>query len=163
MIRPKLEVTPIGFIHGLNNEIPLLMSFHDRFSRGSLLTVCWSSGVVSYIPLEFDSKANQSMYMSGTPRSLTSFCVVSPNLKNPLNPNSTPHKRTPFSESKGIHFHPNNSVLSPKRPLLFTTISKPDFNSFEWIKFKSNILKLFNIYRNFNYNKFLIFNSNLKF
>ncbi|CAG2162613.1 unnamed protein product [Oppiella nova] len=129
VIRPNLEMTPIGFVHGLPQEIPLHISFNDSFRSGSLLTVCWNSGVVSYIPLQFDSKTNKSMYTSGTPRSLTSFCVASPNRS--ITSNNTSLRGTPLRPSKVlssplIHFTPNDSVLSPKRPLLFTTFTKRD-------------------------------------
>jgi hypothetical protein len=120
-------MSPIGFVHGLKGEKPLLMSFHDRFTKGSLLTVCWNSGIVSHIPLEFDSKANKSMYSNGTPRSLTSFCISSPNSKNSLNTNSTPLRGTPLKQSNKsplIQLNSNDSVLSPKRPLLYTTLTK---------------------------------------
>ena len=131
VIRPNLEMTPIGFVHGLPSEIPLHISFNNSFRNGSLLTVCWNSGVVSYIPLQFDSKTNKSMYTSGTPRSLTSFCVASPNRSITSNNSSlrgTPLRPSKVLNSPLIHFTPNDSVLSPKRPLLFTTLTKRDFS-----------------------------------
>lgn len=74
-----LELTPIGFIHGSKGEKPTLIAFHDYYKHGSLLTVCWSSGTISYIPLQYDNfKPNQSVIKNGTPRRLTSFCLSSP-------------------------------------------------------------------------------------
>ncbi|XP_054154408.1 aladin-like [Oppia nitens] len=126
VIRSNLEVTPIGFIHGVSTEIPLVLTFHNTFRSGSLLTICWNSGVVSYIPLQFDSKANKSMYTKGTPRPLTSFCVTSPNVS--IQSHGTSFRGTPFRMSTTFnspvnHLNPNDSVLSPKRPLLFTQLA----------------------------------------
>lgn len=122
IIRPNLEISPIGFVHGLSAEIPLLISFHDYFKSGSLLTVCWNSGVVSYIPLLFDTKSKKSLYSNGTPRSLTSFCS-SPH--STISHNSTPVKRSSVNSSL-LQFAPNDSVLSPRRPLLFSSLAKLD-------------------------------------
>ncbi|XP_015789684.1 aladin [Tetranychus urticae] len=102
-----LELSPIGFIHGLSGEKPILISFHDYFKHGSLLTVCWSSGIVSNIPLYYDNnKTNQSVIKNGTPRRLTSFCL------------STPISGKSSLNSPALSF----SIASPRETSLFTQL-----------------------------------------
>lgn len=48
---PVFEVFPCGFVSGPPGEEAQLISFYDGFNCGSLLTVCWSSGLVSHVPL----------------------------------------------------------------------------------------------------------------
>uniref|UniRef100_V5I152 Putative aladin n=2 Tax=Ixodes ricinus TaxID=34613 RepID=V5I152_IXORI len=50
---PMLEVSPCGFISGPHGEHAQLLSFYNGFEGGSLLTVCWSNGVVSHVPLYY--------------------------------------------------------------------------------------------------------------
>ncbi|XP_064408544.1 aladin isoform X1 [Latimeria chalumnae] len=50
---PIFELLPCGFIQGECNTHPQLISFHPNFSKGALLTVCWSSGRVTHIPFYF--------------------------------------------------------------------------------------------------------------
>ncbi|XP_013779615.1 aladin-like [Limulus polyphemus] len=52
-IKPLLELSPCGFIRSPERETPQLLSFHGSFERGALLTVCWSSGKISNIPMLF--------------------------------------------------------------------------------------------------------------
>ncbi|XP_064647659.1 aladin-like isoform X2 [Lineus longissimus] len=55
-LHPVLEVVPCGFVQGQVGEIPNVISFQPRFAHGAVLTVVWSSGRVSFIPLYFVSE-----------------------------------------------------------------------------------------------------------
>lgn len=57
-IEPVLELIPCGFIRGLSGEVPQQICFQPKFLDGALLTVVWSSGRVSYIPMYFISRAH---------------------------------------------------------------------------------------------------------
>lgn len=50
---PTFEMFPIGFVSGPHGESAQLISFYNGFENGSLLTVCWSSGLVSHVPLYY--------------------------------------------------------------------------------------------------------------
>ncbi|XP_038044503.1 aladin-like isoform X2 [Patiria miniata] len=52
-LEPVLEVIPSGFVRGEPGQKPELISFQPNFRQGALLTVCWQSGKVSFIPLMF--------------------------------------------------------------------------------------------------------------
>lgn len=52
-VKPVLEIHPLGFVRGLPTESVQLMSFHDNFQQGALLTVCWNSGRIANIPFIF--------------------------------------------------------------------------------------------------------------
>ncbi|XP_022099900.1 aladin-like isoform X2 [Acanthaster planci] len=52
-LEPVLELIPSGFVRGEPGQIPELIAFKPNFRQGALLTVCWQSGEVSYIPLMF--------------------------------------------------------------------------------------------------------------
>lgn len=52
-VSPVLEITPCGYIRGVNSAIPYHISFQPRYDNGALLTVVWSSGTVTYVPLYF--------------------------------------------------------------------------------------------------------------
>ncbi|XP_023223058.1 LOW QUALITY PROTEIN: aladin-like [Centruroides sculpturatus] len=54
-VKPILEIHPLGFVRGLPTESVQLMTFHDHFYQGALLTVCWSSGRIVNIPFFFVS------------------------------------------------------------------------------------------------------------
>ena len=106
-----LEFSAIGFIHGLKGEKPFLIFFHDYFKHGSLLTICWSSEVISYIPLQYEPKqSGSSINVNGTPRSLTSFCI------------STPNSGRPSTSSPYVS---RDSVLSPRETMLFSRMRTP--------------------------------------
>lgn len=50
---PIFEIRPCGFITGYSEELPLAVSFLPNFGKGALLMVCWSTGMLSQIPLLF--------------------------------------------------------------------------------------------------------------
>ncbi|XP_065053268.1 aladin-like [Rhopilema esculentum] len=52
-LEPVFEILPCGFVTGHPSETPLAISFLPNFNKGALLLVCWSSGMVSQIPLLF--------------------------------------------------------------------------------------------------------------
>lgn len=122
--KPNLEISPIGFIHGLPNEIPLCMDFHLAFKSGALLTVCWDSGYVSHIPLQYtpNSKKPKSTVNDhpSSPRSLTSFCMSSPTNENSFiwaSPDNSILNATK-------KFRNQDSIISPRRPVLFSSFSE---------------------------------------
>ena len=57
-IGPVLNITPIGFIRGPPNNLPLLVSFRPRCESGATLLVVWNSGYVSLIPFDYSSRTN---------------------------------------------------------------------------------------------------------
>ncbi|XP_070565032.1 aladin-like [Ptychodera flava] len=52
-LKPVFEIMPCGFVKGYPGDIPQLISFQPKFNKGALLTVCWLSGRVSFVPLYF--------------------------------------------------------------------------------------------------------------
>ncbi|XP_062485133.1 aladin isoform X1 [Pezoporus occidentalis] len=52
---PVFELLPCGFLRGERDAQPQLIAFHPCFDQGALLTVCWSTGTISHIPLFFIS------------------------------------------------------------------------------------------------------------
>ncbi|XP_041479263.1 LOW QUALITY PROTEIN: aladin-like [Lytechinus variegatus] len=52
-LTPTLQLIPSGFVRGEPGEVPELISFKPNFNRGALLTICWHSGKVTFIPLLF--------------------------------------------------------------------------------------------------------------
>ena len=122
--KPNLEISPIGFIHGLPNEIPLCIDFHLAFKSGSLLTVCWNTGYVSHIPLQYtpNSKKSKSALAEqpSSPRSLTSFCMSSPANEQSF------HWASPENSFSNIikRFRNQDSILSPRRPVLFSSFGE---------------------------------------
>lgn len=48
-----LEVTPCGLVQGEVTSVPHHISFQPKYDNGALLTVVWSTGNVTYIPLHF--------------------------------------------------------------------------------------------------------------
>jgi aladin len=52
-LKPILELVPCGFIRGHAGEIPNIISFQPKVKTGALLTVIWSSGRLSHIPMYF--------------------------------------------------------------------------------------------------------------
>ncbi|CAH1788749.1 unnamed protein product [Owenia fusiformis] len=64
-LHPVLEIMPCGFIKGKDGELPNDISFQNEFKDGALLTVVWSSGRVSHIPLIYihsDQVNNEHMH-----------------------------------------------------------------------------------------------------
>ncbi|RWS15000.1 aladin-like protein [Dinothrombium tinctorium] len=120
-VKPNLEISPIGFIHGLQSEVPVVMNFHPAFKKGSLLSVCWSSGYVSHIPFEYTPNSKQNGLSHNTPRCLTSFCVASPSRNSSL---CSPLKD--LSNTSPLTFKSRDSVLSPRKPLLFSRVENGD-------------------------------------
>lgn len=129
-IKPSLEITAIGFIHGLRDELPLCYSFHYAFKSGALLTVCWSSGYVSHIPLQYaqNDKANrtlnQSQFNATNVRSLTSFCmnqIMSDENASFIQPNTSTMNVTK-------KYLTQDSVISPRKPMLFTSFNENQEN-----------------------------------
>lgn len=158
LIRPTLHVIPIGYLHGIDGERPLIIAFHDAFGRqnldanksshnnlsiakdknfgisrkGSLLTIVWSSGVVSnipfqYIPSSMERQINNvtspaASIRSSTPRSLTKICTTSPNVsKFPLSPITSQNASASF---RAASFLSSDSIISPRKPTLFTASFK---------------------------------------
>ena len=129
-IKPSLEITSIGFIHGLREEIPLCYSFHYAFKSGALLTVCWSSGYVSHIPLQYNQNdkanrtLNRSQFNATNVRSLTSFCmnqILSDENTSFIQPNSSTMNVTK-------KYLTQDSVISPRKPMLFTSFNENQEN-----------------------------------
>ncbi|XP_014677687.1 PREDICTED: LOW QUALITY PROTEIN: aladin-like [Priapulus caudatus] len=56
-VRPVVDVTPCGLVGGEPGESPRAIAFRPGFQKGALLTVCWSSGRVSFVPMFFVSSA----------------------------------------------------------------------------------------------------------
>ncbi|KAM6394891.1 LOW QUALITY PROTEIN: aladin [Rhynochetos jubatus] len=52
---PVFELLPCGFLRGERDAQPQLLAFHPGFGKGALLTVCWSTGTISHVPLLFVS------------------------------------------------------------------------------------------------------------
>lgn len=147
-VRSILEIEPLGYIHGKPGEKPLAMDFHDSYKRGSLLTICWSSGLVSHIPFAYEtqgalaknrtldlSRTRNNCSASSTPRNLTSYCR-SPLLSSPLMPSpiGTPRNQQSDSFTDGPsntsgtgypskHFLSSDSVISPRKPTLFSRLT----------------------------------------
>lgn len=134
-IKPSLEITSIGFIHGLREELPLCYSFHYAFKSGALLTVCWSSGYVSHIPLQYNqnekanktmnrSQFNRSQFNATNVRSLTSFCmnqIMSDENTSFIQPNTSTMNVTK-------KYLTQDSVISPRKPMLFTSFNENQEN-----------------------------------
>eukprot|EP00794_Sanderia_malayensis_P003209 gene3209-3685_t len=72
VLEPVFEVTACGFVGGGENEKPLSVSFMPEFGKGALMMVCWSSGMVSQIPLLFIAPALASAASLGYQNVLTS-------------------------------------------------------------------------------------------
>lgn len=130
-IKPSLEITSIGFIHGLRDEIPLCYSFHYAFKNGALLTVCWSSGYVSHIPLQYNQNDKQNrtlnkshQFNATNVRSLTSFCmsqIMSDENASFIQPNTSTMNVTK-------KYLTQDSVVSPRKPILFTSFNENQEN-----------------------------------
>jgi len=68
-LKPTFEIMPSGFVRGPPNTVPELVTFQQDFKKGALLTVCWSDGCVSFIPLLFSPSshnASPSQFENGT-------------------------------------------------------------------------------------------------
>lgn len=52
-LKPSFEIMPCGFVRGPPETVPQIITFQQDFKKGALLTVCWSDGSVSFIPLMF--------------------------------------------------------------------------------------------------------------
>ena len=127
-IKPSLEIVSIGFIHGLKDEMPLCYSFHNAFKSGALLTVCWSSGYVSHIPLQYNQNdknnktLNKSQFNATNVRSLTSFCMsqmMSDENTSFIQPNTSTMNVTK-------KYLTQDAVISPRKPVLFSENQEND-------------------------------------
>ncbi|XP_031566795.1 aladin-like isoform X2 [Actinia tenebrosa] len=54
-LKPTFEVIPSGFVRGPPDSFPELVAFQQNFSKGALLTVGWSDGSITFVPLLFTS------------------------------------------------------------------------------------------------------------
>lgn len=52
-ISPVLEITPCGFVQGGKATVPHHISFQPKYDHGAVLTVVWSNGRISYVPLYY--------------------------------------------------------------------------------------------------------------
>ncbi|WAQ93984.1 AAAS-like protein [Mya arenaria] len=64
---PVLEITPCGFVRGLDGEKPELIQFQPNFEGGSLLTVVWSSGRIGYIPMRYIPSSSKGVNTQDKP------------------------------------------------------------------------------------------------
>ena len=134
--RPTLEITPLAFLHGNPGEKPLILEFHENFKKGSLLTIVWNTGVVSHVPFQYAANVKRAAsVMSSTPRSLTTYCT-SPTISSPIlspitrDPNGTPNgtnnslRLNGIKSSRHVSFLSSDSVISPRKPTLFSLLEK---------------------------------------
>ncbi|KAF7494282.1 Aladin [Sarcoptes scabiei] len=145
-LNPGLRIKPLFLIKSGFHTTPrcLLISFHNSYiDSGSLLTICWSNGHLTHLPISNNPMQEQSLVNENLQetsiRSLTSLCssfdesLLSIDLRN-----STPTTaRTPIkhltnglngkSQSK-IAQSPLSSPLSltPRRGILYSTRLKSD-------------------------------------
>jgi hypothetical protein len=134
-----LVVEPLGIIHGEPGERALSMDFDASFTRGSLLSVVWSTGYVSHIPFSYDPTVKKNVNKTSTPttRCLTQLCV-SPLLKSPaaspivpntsmraterqLIPEITFTTASPINSGRLLL---SDSVITPRKPRLFSCEDK---------------------------------------
>ncbi|KAK3736148.1 hypothetical protein QZH41_015540 [Actinostola sp. cb2023] len=52
-LKPTFEVIPSGFVRGPPDTFPEVVTFQQKFDKGALLTVGWSDGSVTFIPMLF--------------------------------------------------------------------------------------------------------------
>ncbi|KAK3733730.1 hypothetical protein RRG08_026845 [Elysia crispata] len=52
-VHPVLELLPSGFVKGRSGESVHHIAFAPNFRNGALLSVVWSSGRISYVPMHF--------------------------------------------------------------------------------------------------------------
>ncbi|XP_048579838.1 aladin isoform X2 [Nematostella vectensis] len=78
-LKPTFEVLPSGFVQGPPDTIPQLIAFQQNFKHGAVLTVCWSDGTISFVPLlytpltEDDGQAYRGGPANGIPRALAMY------------------------------------------------------------------------------------------
>lgn len=63
-LQPTLEITPCGFVKGIDGETAELIQFQPNYKKGALLTVVWSSGRIGYVPMYFVSSSSSSTSLS---------------------------------------------------------------------------------------------------
>lgn len=66
-VKPVLEIMPCGLLRGEPGDIPQVLQFQQGFQKGALLTLCWSSGKVTFLPMFFvsaTSMAQQRLYVA---------------------------------------------------------------------------------------------------
>lgn len=64
---PVVDIAPCGYVRGENGDTPNIIRFQPNFKRGALLTVCWSSGKVQFIPLIFITESSLAHQQQTTP------------------------------------------------------------------------------------------------
>lgn len=75
-LEPTFEIMPSGFVRGPPNTSPQLVTFQQDFKKGALLTICWSNGSMSFIPLLFSPSALISSHNQFENGTLTSPVVL---------------------------------------------------------------------------------------
>lgn len=112
--RPTLEFHQLGVLKSDNSSHPLLMSFHDKFKDGSLLTICWSDGTCQHMTFSHTSNEQARNHVLGEDRANGSFNQT----KNSFaEANNSVHK-TPRSLTNFCHISGNNSISSYSSSLL---------------------------------------------
>ncbi|XP_050692794.1 aladin-like [Eriocheir sinensis] len=53
---PSLHLAPGGFIRGEAFQVPVSVNFQQNLSTGAVLSVVWTSGQVSHIPMRYSSR-----------------------------------------------------------------------------------------------------------
>ena len=142
--KSMLVFEPLGFIHGETGEKAVAFDFDASFTKGSLLSIVWSTGYVSHIPFSYDPTVKKSrqqqqpLQTTSTPtaRSLTSMCV-SPLIKSPaaspifssnitqrgtgrVVPDFTFSSPSPQHVNSGSLLLMSDSVMTPRKPVLFS-------------------------------------------
>lgn len=68
-LKPSFEIMPCGFVRGPPETVPQIVTFQEDFKKGALLTVCWSDGSVSFIPLLFSPSSSVGSFQNGALKS----------------------------------------------------------------------------------------------
>ncbi|RMX58852.1 hypothetical protein pdam_00014484 [Pocillopora damicornis] len=68
-LKPSFEIMPCGFVRGPPETVPQIVTFQQDFKKGALLTVCWSDGSVSFIPLLFSPSSSVGSFQNGALKS----------------------------------------------------------------------------------------------
>lgn len=133
-LTPSLQIWPHSTIRcGFERvERCLLIRFHDYYiDSGCLLSVCWSNGMVSHIPLATDDHSNSGNRSEQSLRSLTTLCTSftarGANDSSQLCVSPTSPQVKKIIQSPIAHPTPaTTQVFSPRRTTLFSTRVKLD-------------------------------------
>ena len=135
-LSPSLEIWPHSTINS-GFTLPshcLLIRFHDHYTDGCLLSVCWSNGSVSHIPLSTkDIISSNHQADESQIRSLTTLCT-SFTFREDDSQLSQFHSMddssilSPRKSAQTFLKSPNKAVtiFSPRRTGLFSTRAKFD-------------------------------------